>query len=81
MSKFQFIERIIRIVFGALFLVAGLSVQLILSGSYTFVAVVLYINGVLCIASSVIDLVKKRRAAKAVEKEEIPAGEKEEQAV
>ncbi|MBE6708942.1 MAG: DUF2892 domain-containing protein [Ruminococcaceae bacterium] len=79
MKKINRIERIIRIVFGALFLIFGLLVQIILSGSYTFVSVVLYINGVLCIASSVIDLVKISRAAKAEEKK--PTAEKEKQTV
>lgn len=65
MKKIDRTENIIRIVFAGLFLVAGIAVQLILSGPYTLVSVVLYINGILCAVSGIMNLVKLKRAVAA----------------
>ena len=65
-EKCKFVEKIIRIVFGALFIAAGVVVHVVMPDPYTLVAVVLYINGILCIISGIVELVKRRRAAKMV---------------
>lgn len=71
MKKINRTENIIRIVFAGLFIAAGIAVQLILSGPYTLVSAVLYINGILCAVSGIMNLVKLKRAAA----ENVPAAE------
>ena len=60
-NKAKFIESVIRIIFGGLCLIAGLVVEVILPGPYTMVSVVLFINGIACVASGTVNLVRVRR--------------------